>query len=87
MLGKKTKQNKKTDGERAFTSAISQHRLRVVHQPAETGEFHIVPSWSLDCDVPAVPVIMHPELLLLNFHQNDPPEVFSYSDVIGVHLQ
>lgn len=86
----KVRQKKKSraaDGERAATSAIAQHHLLVVHQPAETGKLHIVPGWSLDCDVPAVPVIVHPELPLLNFHQNDLSQVLPRSDVIGIHLR
>lgn len=63
--------------DRCSTSSVSQHHLVVIHQPAEAGEFHVVSSWRLDCDVPAVPVILHPILLLLNFHQHDVSQVLA----------
>lgn len=68
------------------TSSVPQHHLFVVHQPAEAGELHVVPRRGLDRDVAAVPVIVHPVLLLLQLHQHDVPQVLVHPHIIGVHL-
>ena len=80
LLGKLT-------NELMTTSTIPQLDLLVTHQPAEAGELHVVSTGGLDCDVPAVPVILHPVLLLLNLHQHNLTQVLPHSHIIGVHLQ
>ena len=69
------------------TSAISQHHLLVIHQPAETGKFHTLSRRGGHCDVPAVPVITHQELFLLEFHHDDLSQVVFDVNYIGVRLQ
>lgn len=70
-----------------MTSSVTQHHFTVVHQPAETGELQVVSRWGLDCDVPAVPVILHPVLLLLELHKHEVTKVLAGSHIIGVDLQ
>lgn len=68
------------------TSSIPHHHFTVAHQPAETGKLQVVSRRGLDCDVPAVPVIVHPVLLLLKLHKHNVAEVLAGSHIIGVDL-
>lgn len=80
LCGKQTKQE-------MTTSSISEHHFLVIHQPTKAGELQVVSRWGLDSDVPAVPVVLHPVLLLLNLHQDDITQVLPNSHLIGVHLK
>lgn len=77
----------KTDEADGCTSSVPQHHLLLIHQPAEAGELQILSRWGLDRDVPAVPVVVHPVLLLLDLHQHNVAQVLADPHVIGVHLQ
>ena len=69
------------------TSSISEHHFLFVHQPAEAGELQVFAPWGLDCDVPAVPVVLHPVLVLFNLHQHDLAQILTHGHIIGVNLK
>lgn len=73
--------------EETITSPVPQHQILVIRQPAEARELQIVSTWGLDCDVPAVPVVLHPVLSLLDLHQHDLTQVLLHVHIVGVHLQ
>lgn len=69
-----------------LTTTVTQNDLFFIRHPSVAGELHIVALRGLHCDVPAVPVILHPVFPLLNLHQLNMPKVLAHIHFIRVHL-